>query len=92
MSRVVKLFPDIAGGKGVAGLDVIRHGVGLRPNREGGLRLEKEKMGDVWVVHNYGHSSWGYQGSYGTAERVVELVREIRGLVTVGSVEAKSKM
>jgi D-amino-acid oxidase len=33
----------------------------------------------TWVVHNYGHAGWGYQGSYGCAERVVELVDEIVG-------------
>lgn len=79
MERVVKMFPEISGGKGVAGLDVIRHGVGLRPYREGGVRLEKENIDGTWVVHNYGHAGWGYQGSYGTAERVVELVGEIQG-------------
>lgn len=79
MQRVVDLFPDIAGGKGVKGLDIVRHGVGLRPYREGGVRLEKEKIDGTWVVHNYGHAGWGYQGSYGTAERVVELVGEIQG-------------
>lgn len=79
MERVVNMFPEISGGKGVAGLDVIRHGVGLRPYREGGVRLEKEEIDGTWVVHNYGHAGWGYQGSYGTAERVVELVDEIQG-------------
>lgn len=79
MQRVVDLYPDIAGGKGVKGLDIIRHGVGLRPYREGGVRIEKEKIDGTWVVHNYGHAGWGYQGSYGTAERVVELVGEIQG-------------
>lgn len=79
MQRVVTAFPHIAGGRGVAGLDVVRHGVGLRPYREGGVRLEAERIEGIWVVHNYGHAGWGYQGSYGTAERVVELVGEIRG-------------
>lgn len=79
MQRVVDLYPDIAGGKGVKGLDIVRHGVGLRPYREGGVRIEKEKIDGTWVVHNYGHAGWGYQGSYGTAERVVELVGEIQG-------------
>ena len=65
------------GGQG--GLDVVRHGVGLRPAREGGVRLESERVDGVWVVHNYGHAGWGYQGSYGCAERVVELVDEILG-------------
>lgn len=78
MQRVVDMCPEMAGGKGVAGLSVIRHGVGLRPWRKGGLRLEEEKLDDqTWVIHNYGHSGWGYQGSYGCAEGVVELVKKV---------------
>lgn len=92
MQRVVGLFPHIAGGKGVAGLDVIRHGVGLRPYREGGVRIEKEVVDGVWVVHNYGHAGWGYQGSYGTAERVVELVDEITGKRASSEGQTKSKL
>jgi D-amino-acid oxidase len=47
--------------------------------REGGVRIEKEEIGGMWVVHNYGHAGWGYQGSYGCAEKVVELVDEVVG-------------
>ncbi|ATY62550.1 D-amino-acid oxidase [Cordyceps militaris] len=84
MARVVRLDPALAGGKGVAGLDVIRHAVGLRPYRKGGVRVERETLRDevdgasVHVVHNYGHAGWGFQGSFGCAEKVVELVNEIR--------------
>ena len=77
MKRAVEIHPELTGGKGVEALDIIRHGVGLRPAREGGLRIEKEVIDGTWVVHNYGHAGWGYQGSYGCAERVVELVDEI---------------
>jgi D-amino-acid oxidase len=42
-----------------------------------GVRIEKEKIGQIWVVHNYGHGGWGYQGSYGCSEGVLELVDEI---------------
>jgi D-amino-acid oxidase len=78
MQRVVTARPEIANGKGVGGLSVIRHAVGLRPWRKGGLRLEEEKLDDeTWIVHNYGHSGWGYQGSYGCAEGVVELVEKV---------------
>lgn len=79
MKRAVETHPELTGGRGVEALDIIRHGVGLRPGREGGVRIEKEMIDGTWVVHNYGHSSWGYQGSYGCAERVVELVDEILG-------------
>jgi D-amino-acid oxidase len=76
MKRAVEICPQLTGGKGIEGLDVIRHVVGLRPVRTNGLRLEKEKIGDTWVVHNYGHGGWGYQASYGCAEGAVELVDE----------------
>lgn len=74
MRRAVEMMPELGNGKGVKGLDIIRHGVGLRPYREGGVRIEKEKIDGTWVVHNYGHAGWGYQGSYGCAEDVVALV------------------
>ncbi|CAK7205405.1 D-amino acid oxidase [Sporothrix eucalyptigena] len=84
LARIAATHPTLrAAGKTAADLDVIRHGVGLRPYREGGVRIESEQIdllegdGKVWVVHNYGHSSWGYQGSYGCSNRVVELVAEI---------------
>ncbi|KFY49164.1 hypothetical protein V495_00683 [Pseudogymnoascus sp. VKM F-4514 (FW-929)] len=76
MKRAVEVCPELAGGKGVEGLSVVRHGVGLRPVREDGARVEKEKIGGLWVVHNYGHGGWGYQGSYGCAQGVVKLVGE----------------
>lgn len=78
MRRAVDLCPRLTGGKGIEALDVVRHGVGLRPLRTSGVRIEKERLpGGQWVVHNYGHGGWGYQGSYGCAEGVVELVEEV---------------
>ena len=58
MQRCVEICPALTGGKGIKALSVIRYGVGLRPLRKSGLRLEKEKIGDDWVVHNYGHAGW----------------------------------
>ena len=79
MRRAVELCPELTGGKGVDGLSVIRHGVGLRPVRTGGVRIERECVRGVWVVHNYGHGGFGYQSSYGCAGRVVGLVGEVLG-------------
>lgn len=76
MKRAVKVCPELTGGKGIEHLDVVRHGVGLRPVREGGARIEKERFGKFWVVHNYGHGGAGYQSSYGCAQHAVELVQE----------------
>lgn len=80
MKRAVEVRPDMTGGKGIEGLSVIRHAVGLRPYRPAGVRIEEEQLDEgTWIVHNYGHAGWGYQGSYGCAEAVVELVNKLRG-------------
>ncbi|KAH8175292.1 FAD dependent oxidoreductase domain-containing protein [Sarocladium implicatum] len=76
MERAVKLCPALTNGKGIEHLDVIRHGVGLRPVRDGGARIEKEKIEGTWVVHNYGAGGAGYQSSYGCAQAAVDLVEE----------------
>ena len=80
MKKAVEMCPALTGGKGVEHLSVIRHGVGLRPLRIGGTRLEKEKIEGLWVVHNYGHAGFGYQSSYGCAQVAVKLVEEILAL------------
>ncbi len=80
MKRAIDVDPVLVeNGKGVEGLDVVRHGVGLRPVREGGARVEKEKIGENWVVHNYGHGGAGYQSSYGCAIETMKLVEEALG-------------
>ncbi|CAL5873097.1 uncharacterized protein PFLUO_LOCUS7366 [Penicillium psychrofluorescens] len=75
MKRAVEACPELTGGKGIEALDVVRHGVGLRPVRHGGTRVERERLGDLWVVHNYGAGGAGYQSSYGCAEDAVNLIR-----------------
>ena len=77
MKRAVELCPKLADGKGVEGLSIVRHGVGLRPTRTGGIRLEKENIDGVWVVHNYGHGGYGYQVSYACSAAVARLVNEV---------------
>ena len=76
MKRAVDICPALTGGKGIEHLSVIRHGVGLRPLRIDGTRIEKEKIDGNWVVHNYGHGGYGYQSSYGCSQVVVKLVEE----------------
>ncbi|KAL8966538.1 MAG: hypothetical protein Q9197_005923 [Variospora fuerteventurae] len=76
MKRAVELCPALTGGKGIEHLDIVRQGVGLRPHRHGGTRIEKERIGGVWTVHNYGHGGFGYQSSYGCARKAAEIVRE----------------
>ncbi|KAH6885177.1 D-amino-acid oxidase [Thelonectria olida] len=76
MTRAVKLCPSLTNGKGIEHLDIVRHGVGLRPVRQGGTRIEKERLGGVLIVHNYGAGGAGYQASYGCAQAAVDLVDE----------------
>ena len=75
MKRAVAMCPELTGGKGIEHLDIIRHGVGLRPVRKKGTRIEKERIDGLWVVHNYGAGGAGYQSSYGCAEAAAELVQ-----------------
>jgi D-amino-acid oxidase len=79
MKRAVMACPNLTDGQGVENLNVVRHGVGLRPVRKGGARVEKERIDGVWVIHNYGHGGSGYQSSYGCAEEAVNLVQEALG-------------
>ena len=76
MQRCVDMCPALTDGKGIEHLDIIRHGVGLRPAREGGARIETENINGVTVVHSYGFGGSGYQCSYGAAETAVRLVNE----------------
>jgi D-amino-acid oxidase len=77
MKRALQLCPELTSGAGIEGLDIVRHGVGLRPVRAAGTRIEKEKIDGVWVIHNYGHGGYGYQSSYGCSQEVVQLAEEI---------------
>ncbi|TKX27666.1 D-amino-acid oxidase [Elsinoe australis] len=83
MKRAIDLCPELVPpGKGIEALDIIRHGVGLRPMREGGIRVEAEtvKAKDgktLTIIHNYGHGGYGYQTSYGCSQAVEKLVSAI---------------
>lgn len=77
MKRAIKACPLLVkDGEGIEGLDIVRHGVGLRPLREGGPRIERDRIDGVNIVHNYGHGGFGYQASFGCAEAAVSLVKE----------------
>jgi glycine/D-amino acid oxidase-like deaminating enzyme len=73
-TNCLALYPGLAQGKGLDELSIIRQGVGFRPYRPQGVRLETEHIEGISVVHNYGHGGWGYQSSYGCAAVVAELV------------------
>jgi D-amino-acid oxidase len=57
--------------------NVLAARVGLRPFRESGVRLEREKLRDGRIViHNYGHGGSGFTLSWGCA-------REVRDVATL---------
>lgn len=59
----------------VEDFEIMSINVGRRPFREGGLRIEREQVGqDKVVVHGYGAGARGYELSWGAAERIVDLV------------------
>lgn len=74
LEQSVECFPDFV--KRVEDFEVIMDNVGRRPFREGGLRIEVERInGDQKrIVHGYGAGGRGYELSWGAAEKIVELV------------------
>ena len=55
----------------------LRHFSGLRPGRAE-VRLEAERLApDCHVIHNYGHAAVGYTLSWGCAEAVLALARDL---------------
>jgi len=82
MKRCVELCPELVPkGEGIEALSVIGEWTGLRPMREDGIRVEKEILkGEdgqpLTVIHDYGHGGYGFQTSYGCAEKAITLVKE----------------
>jgi D-amino-acid oxidase len=73
LANATKWFPftPASGGK----FDVIRDIVGRRPAREGGMRIEVEKIAnDRYLVHGYGAGGRGFELSRGVAEDIAELM------------------
>jgi len=67
----------------LAGAEVVREAVGLRPHRSS-VRVETEGIHGadgnvVKCVHNYGHGGYGVTTSPGTALYAVKLVKEMLG-------------
>ncbi|TEB29963.1 D-amino-acid oxidase [Coprinellus micaceus] len=61
---------------------LVGEGCGLRPYREGGIRIETEwtegvgGRGKVPIVHNYGHGGAGYQVSWASANIALKLLED----------------
>lgn len=67
LKRAISLVPPLAQ------CEVLEHKVGLRPARET-IRLERVSGQDTTVIAAYGHGGGGVTLSWGTAQRVLELL------------------
>ncbi|KAJ7907103.1 D-amino-acid oxidase [Mycena leptocephala] len=60
---------------------IVEDGLGLRPHRNEGIRIEAEWVEangvKAPVVFNYGHGAYGFESSWGSASMVVELMEEV---------------
>ncbi len=71
LRKVKELAPNIKT------FEVIKTAVGLRPARST-VRLETQTINDKHVIHNYGHGGSGYTLSWGCAQNVVTLAKELQ--------------
>ncbi|KWU46484.1 nucleotide-binding domain-containing protein [Rhodotorula sp. JG-1b] len=77
-----ELLPPNKRGGTIDDLEVVQEAVGLRPTREGGIRIEADTIDNgrgvkIPLVHNYGHGGYGFQSSWATAEAAVDLVKTV---------------
>ncbi len=55
----------------------LRLTVGNRPYRTGGMRLEREALGEKTLLHNYGHGGEGFSLSWGCAQEISRLLQHV---------------
>ncbi|KAJ3110512.1 hypothetical protein HDU96_006516 [Phlyctochytrium bullatum] len=83
MERCIAVCPELVVNGKLP--EIVEHSVGLRPTREGGVRLDaqyaKTASGrEILLINNYGHGGFGYQSSWGCAANVVKIVRRAIGV------------
>jgi D-amino-acid oxidase len=67
---------------------VIREVVGLRPYRAEGFRVEAERVGEKFFIHNYGHGGAGITLSWGTASLAIDFAQNFLNAQTSSSARA----
>ncbi|MEU8818421.1 FAD-dependent oxidoreductase [Actinoplanes sp. NPDC048796] len=73
--RCSEIFPAIGGA------EILGHRTGIRPSRPE-VRVEHEELGGGrHIVHNYGHSGAGVSLSWGCADDVASMVKDITSAV-----------
>ncbi|KAH7368529.1 FAD dependent oxidoreductase [Plectosphaerella cucumerina] len=74
LRKFAATYPSVLASEG-GQMRVLKDIVGRRPTRKGGLRLEREDIGDgKAIVHAYGLGGRGFELSWGVAEGVLGLV------------------
>ncbi|KAK9760751.1 hypothetical protein K7432_014893 [Basidiobolus ranarum] len=77
MERACKTDPQLGAPEN---LKIVKHCVGFRPSRKGGIRIESQLHAhqgrNIIVCHHYGHGSYGYQSSWGSAEHMLKTFKE----------------
>lgn len=56
--------------------NIIGYGVGIRPYRESGIRLESMRVQNKFIVHNYGYGGSGLTLCWGGASEVMDLLQK----------------
>lgn len=86
IQRALKYVPELVDDNfqgNAKHIDIIKVNVGLRPAREGGVRVEQDSQHE-WLYHNYGAGGGGYQGSFGFSAKIVKLIqKKIRGFTNL---------
>lgn len=73
IKRTTELFPEIL----QKPIEIVRVAAGLRPSRQGGVRLEVEKgEAGKLLIHNYGASGYGYQAGFSMGLKAVNLLKK----------------
>lgn len=74
ITRAHRLAPEIV--PATPSEDTLDHIIGIRPSRQGGFRLESEKIGQRIVLSAYGFGGGGYAFSYGVADALTKMVEK----------------